>query len=73
MLKSGMLWKPLQFGIMSAVVISNAIWHWTPNGLLAGLVGTAAAFVLTVVIVKLSDLPKTKRSTLTGRSTLFLV
>jgi hypothetical protein len=52
-LKSGMLWKPLQFGIMSAVVISNAIWHWTPNGFAAGVLGAAAAWVVTVIIVKL--------------------
>jgi hypothetical protein len=57
-----MPWKPLQFGIMSAVVVSNAIWHWTPNMLLAGLIGTGAAFVVTLVVVKLFDLAKTKRS-----------
>ena len=51
-----MLWKPLQFLIMSAVVVCNAIWHWTPNGFAAGMVGTVLAYVVTLVIVKLSDL-----------------
>jgi hypothetical protein len=51
-----MLWKPLQFLIMSAVVVCNAIWHWTPNGLAAGVVGAGLAYVVTLVIVKVSDL-----------------
>jgi hypothetical protein len=49
-LESGtMLWKPFQFLIMSAVVMSNAIWHWTPNGLVAGVLGMGLAFVLTLL------------------------
>ena len=50
-----MLWKPFQFLIMSAVVVCNSIWHWTPNGLAAGLVGAGLAYVVTLVIVKVCD------------------
>jgi hypothetical protein len=61
-LESGtMFWKPFQFLIMSALVISNAIWHWTPNGLAAGVVGAGLAYVVTLVIVKLYDGVRKKR------------
>ena len=54
-LESGtMLWKPFQYLIMSAVVVCNSVWHWTPNGFAAGVVGAGLAYVVTLVIVKVS-------------------
>jgi hypothetical protein len=55
---NAVLWKLLQFLIFAAVVMSNAVWQWTPNGLLAGLIGVGAAFIVTLVIVKLGDLAR---------------
>ena len=46
------------FSIFASVVMSNAIWQWTPNGLLAGLIGVGVAFVVTLAIVKLGDLAR---------------
>ena len=45
----------IQYLIFSAVVVSNAQWEWTPNGYLAGLIGTALAFVVTVAVTRLAD------------------
>lgn len=41
----------LQIAIVFMVIASNIRWHWTPNPLLAGLVGIGAAFVFTVTPV----------------------
>ena len=45
----------IQFLIIGAVVVSNAQWHWTPNGYLAGLIGMAVAFLVTVVAIRVAD------------------
>ena len=45
-----MLLKIMQFAIVVAVVGSNAQYHWTPNGFVAGLVGVFAALLATVII-----------------------
>ncbi len=42
------MWLLLQGLIIFAVVASNIHWHWTPNGLLAALIGVGAAFLFTV-------------------------
>jgi hypothetical protein len=42
----------LQVAIFSGVMISNALWQWTPNGYLAAMIGVGAAFLATVVISK---------------------
>ena len=42
--------------IFSAVVISNVHWQWTPNGYLAGLIGAAVAFLVTVGAVRVADM-----------------
>ena len=46
----------IQYLIFSAVVISNAHWQWTPNGYLAGWIGIAVAFLVTVVAVRVADM-----------------
>lgn len=51
----GWLMRALQITIVMAVIGSNIQWHWTPNGLLAGLIGVGAAFLLTVAPVLLWD------------------
>jgi hypothetical protein len=50
-----LMWKLVQFLIMSAVVMSNVRWHWTPNPIAAGLIGFGAAFVVTLVLVRIAD------------------
>ena len=47
--------KVIQFLIIGAVVVSNAQWHWTPNGYLASWIGIALAFVVTVAVTRLTD------------------
>ncbi len=47
-----MLWKILQYLIFAAIVVSNGVYHWTPNGYLAGLEGIACAFLFTVAANK---------------------
>ncbi len=42
------MWFLLQASIMFAVMASNVHWQWTPNGLLASLIGIGLAFLLTV-------------------------
>jgi hypothetical protein len=43
--------KIMQFCVMVLVVGSNGMYHWTPNGYVAGLVGLFAALLATVIIV----------------------
>jgi hypothetical protein len=52
---SSRMWKLIQFLVVGAVVVSNAAWQWTPNGYLAGLIGWAAAFLVTVAVTSLVD------------------
>lgn len=40
-------WYVFQGLVMFAVIASNIHWQWTPNGLLAGIIGYGVAFVLT--------------------------
>ncbi len=49
------MWKAIHFLIVTAVVMANAIWQWTPNRYLAGGLGIGVAFVVTVVMVLLVD------------------
>ena len=46
----------VQFLIVSAVVMSNVHWHWTPNAYLAGILGVLAAFIVTIAWIYLLDL-----------------
>lgn len=46
------MWHALQIAIITAVVFSNIHWEWTPNPLLAGIIGWIAAFLATVVVDK---------------------
>src|ERR1700687_791905 len=45
------MWYVFQLIIIIAVVFSNIHWHWTPNGYLASLLGIAAAWLCTRIIV----------------------
>ncbi len=50
------MWRLIQYLIFSAVVVSNAKWEWTPNAYLAGWIGIALAFIVTVVAVRVADM-----------------
>ncbi len=54
--ESAPMWKLLQFAIFSAVVLSNVGYEWTPNPIVAGGLGIAAAYVVTLALVLLSRL-----------------
>lgn len=51
-----MLLKIMQFCIFVAVVGSNGQFHWTQNGYVAGLIGVASAFLMTLLVVGIGDL-----------------
>lgn len=38
----------VQTAIVLSVIFSNIYWHWTPSGLVAGLAGMGAAWLLTI-------------------------
>ena len=42
-----MLWKLFQIAIVAAVLFSNVHWQWTPNPLVAGLIGVGVAYLVT--------------------------
>ena len=44
--------KLFQMLVFTAVMFSNIRWQWTPNGYLASLIGVAASFLATVVLIK---------------------
>jgi hypothetical protein len=44
------LWFLIQSSIIFAVIASNIHWQWTPNTYLAGLIGAALAYGVTVVL-----------------------
>lgn len=44
------MWKLLQISVVVAVVFSNIHWQWTPNGYVAALLGTVAAFLVTAAL-----------------------
>ena len=48
------MWKLIQYLIVCAVVMSNVHWQWTPNPILARGLGVGVAFVVTVVVARLS-------------------
>lgn len=50
-----MRWHLLQMAILIGVLFSNIHWQWTPNNYLASALGIAAAWLVTVVVVKLAD------------------
>ena len=66
--------KLFQMAVFTLVLFSNVHWQWTPNGYLASLLATAAAFVATVILIKavetgrwLADLRAAPRSSRSGR------
>ena len=44
--------KLMQLGVMVAVGWHNGVHHWTPNPLLAALLGAGAAYLLTGAYVR---------------------
>lgn len=49
------MWMLLQGMIILAVVFSNIRWQWTPNGLLATLIGVGLALAVTAGIGAIRD------------------
>lgn len=49
-------WYVFQGLVMFAVIASNIHWQWTPNGLLAGIIGYGVAFVATWITGKVASL-----------------
>lgn len=47
------LWRIFQASIVAAVMCANIYWGWTPNAMLAGLIGVGAAFLLTILPLKI--------------------
>lgn len=62
-----MLMKLLQALIIFAVLCANIYWHWTPNGLLAAILGIIAAYLLTVLPVQIYHLALTLKQKLVAR------
>jgi predicted phage tail protein len=52
----------LQSVIIGAVVIHNELNHWTPNKVAASIIGIAAAYAATVILVGLRQLVARRRS-----------
>jgi len=50
------MWKFFQTLIIAGVMMLNVYFKWTPNGYLAGLMGVAAALIVTLTLNKLLDL-----------------
>lgn len=50
--KTRSMWHTLQITIIIAVIFSNIHWEWTPNQLLAGIIGWVVAFLATVAVDK---------------------
>lgn len=44
-----------QGAIAGAVMMSNAYWHWTPNNVLAAVLGGCAAWLVTAIITDVRD------------------
>ena len=44
------MWYLLQLTVCLAVVFSNIHWQWTPNGYVAGFLGVAAAWLVTIIL-----------------------
>jgi uncharacterized membrane protein YgaE (UPF0421/DUF939 family) len=55
------MWHVFQGLIIFAVVASNIHWQWTPNGMLAALLGVGLAFLLTVSLSRLANLLRQDR------------
>jgi hypothetical protein len=56
-----MLWEWFQLLIIGLVMSGNVVWHWTPNHYLAGYMGVAAAWIVTLLLTKLFDLLALRR------------
>lgn len=56
MVESAPMWKLFQFAIVSAVVLSNVGYEWTPNPIVAGGIGILAAYLATVAVMLLAGL-----------------
>ena len=61
------MWKLLQALIVFGVLCANIYWAWTPNGLLAGILGLLAAYILTVLPFQIFWLARTFKQKLVAR------
>jgi hypothetical protein len=43
-------WHRLQMAVFALVLCSNIYWAWTPNKMLAGLIGAGMAFLATLAV-----------------------
>ena len=50
------MWYLLQSLIIFAVMASNTHWQWTPNGMVAAMIGTGAALLVTVGLSHLIEM-----------------
>lgn len=55
------MWKLLQVSIFVAVAVSNIEYQWTPNPLLVAIIGGLAAYVATVTLSWMIELPTRRR------------
>ena len=61
------MWKLLQALIVFGVLCANIYWEWTPNGLLAGILGILAAYILTILPLQIFDLARAFKRKLVSR------
>lgn len=47
------MWKLFQVTIITGVLFSNVHWKWTPNPTAAGFLAILAAYLATVLLVRL--------------------
>lgn len=62
-----MLWKLFQLLIVAGVAASNIHWQWTPNLYLPALIGIAAAYLATKIIIWVIQLAAPKAAAPSGR------
>lgn len=65
-----MMWFVFQGFVMFLVIASNIHWQWTPNGMLAGIIGAGAAWLSTLSLAWLLALPVRRRNRHAQRAAL---
>ena len=63
----GWLIRAAQITIFIAVIFSNIMWQWTPNGVLASLVAAGVAYAITAAPVTLLTRLRLRRERLADR------
>jgi hypothetical protein len=59
------MWLILQMSVMITVLCANIYWHLTPNGVLAGLLAIAAAWLVTKTLAAAMGLARRVATLLT--------